>query len=63
MVPAVAIVLITGETPIVVLSVVAGRGCVKIEPGLSELGICNGAGSDPETGAPSEVGTGTAAVE
>lgn len=34
----VATVLITGVTPRALLSVVAGAGCVKIEPGFSELG-------------------------
>lgn len=60
-VAAVAIVLIAAETPIVVLSVVAGRGAVNIEPGVSEADVCGGVGSASETGAASEVGTAAAA--
>lgn len=37
-VAAVATVLITGVTPMELLSVVTGAGCVKIEPGFSEMG-------------------------
>lgn len=60
-------VLITGVTSMVVLSVVAGAGWVKMEPGLSELGTWNAGGATWATGAAAgvvaaEVGTGAAVV-
>lgn len=59
----VATVLITGEAPTVVLSVVTGTAWVNIEPGASEVVPCDGAGGvgASETGAASEVATATAA--
>lgn len=60
-------VLITGVTSMVLLSVVAGAGWVKMEPGLSELGTWNAGGATWATGATAgvaaaEVGTGAAVV-
>lgn len=55
-------VLITGETPSELLSVAAGAGWVKMEPGLSELGTWNATGATWETGAPAGVAAATGAV-
>lgn len=55
-------VVITGVTPSELLSVTAGAGWVKMEPGLSELGTWNAAGATWETGAPAGVAAATGAV-
>lgn len=53
-----ATVVITGDAPTVVLSVVAGRGWVNMEPGVSDTGACDVAGWvwAAESGGVSEVG-------
>lgn len=55
-VTAAATVVMTGEATTVVLSVVAGRDWVNIEPGVSDVASCDVVGWVWESGRGSEVG-------